>query len=152
MGQIYVSGEYQQGCWLRLRSDPLEQLRAYASARGSTLLSAGDAVYELELRGATSTQRPVFFSWKQHRGFPLPPLEGTVAAMRLGPFVNVLLRARYQFSSDIASQLLHEAVGEEMAQRALKRILKAISLVLHEALPMDRNAALIVFPAQRKDH
>jgi hypothetical protein len=150
MGQIYVSGEYQQACWMRLRWDPLEHLRGYASAASSTLLSAGESVYQLELRGGASAGRLVCFSWRQHRGFPLPPLEGTIAATRLGPFVNLLLRARYRFSSDAASQLLHESVGEEMVRRALRCVLKAISLILHEE--PRRNAALIVFPAQQRDH
>jgi hypothetical protein len=151
MGQISLSGEYQQGCWLRLRRDPLEQLRAYASQRSSTLLSAGGAVYELELRAGGQARRPIRFSWRQHRGFPLPPLEGAIATTRLGPFVNVSVRGRYRFGDDLAARLLDEAVGDKMASQTLRHVLKAISLILDEQPQPDRNTALIVFPAPQPD-
>ncbi len=150
VGQVSLSGEYQRSCWLRLRRDPLEQLRAHALVGAPMVFSAGDGVYELALHPARS-RHPLGFTWRQHRGFPLPPVEGTLTATRLGPFVNLLLRARYRVADDAASRLLHEAVGEVMAQRTMTYVFKAISLILAEKPPADPDEALVVFPAREED-
>jgi hypothetical protein len=148
--RINVSDEQERRRWLRLQKDPLTPLRAYASAK-SVLLSSAPAVYELRIRDGAAGRRSIGFRWTQHRGLPLPPIEGTIRAVRFGPFAILIVRGKYRFGSDPASRLLHQAVGPAMARRSLVNVLRALVLLLDERKASDSLSFTTAFPATPVD-
>jgi hypothetical protein len=74
--------------------------------------------------------RELNFRWMHDGEAPLPSMQGTITARRIGPLLVISLHAHYTCGLELPERLFFEAVGSRLADRAFAALRSGIVRML----------------------
>ena len=77
----------------------------------------------------TTFDEPLAFEWRPLDA-TLPPLRGEIRLHRVGPWVLIIVRARFYIAADVVGRLLSESVGRKCARASLRFLRRALARVI----------------------
>jgi len=132
-----VSCEYRFGLWRLAHTNARAMTDRLLGKLHSALFASRGGVFRLEL-GDDLTEahgracRAI--AWTRCGDATSPPVAGTIAISRFGPFIHVRVRVRYVYGSDAASELAHEAVGDVLVRASLRYLRIALVAALENEI------------------
>jgi hypothetical protein len=137
--------ELQSAVWvLHGTIDPIKTLAACASTPSldddfCVRIRSGTRCAPLEARFRflpdTYDDRMLAFAWTRDGDAPLPSMQGTLSARRIGPLLILRVHAQYACGLDAPERLFFEAVGRKLAHHTFKALLRALVQLLQRRPP-----------------